>query len=92
MAQWLHQIAEWLRCWSETIEHVTVAAASVIGGVWILFRFFNERTLESALTIGVDASTIPFEGAPLTFIDVTLTNVGKVRIQGKASRSLHGSL
>jgi hypothetical protein len=83
MAQWLHQIAEWFRCWSETIEHVTVAAASVIGGVWVLFRFLNERTLESALTIGVDTSTIAFDGTPLTFVDVTLTNVGKVRLQAK---------
>lgn len=83
MARWLHLFAEWLRCWAETIEHTTVALASLIGGAWVLFRFINERALESALTIGVEASTISFDGTPLTFVDVTLTNVGKVRLQAK---------
>ena len=55
MAQWLHQIAEWLRCWSETIEHVTVAAASVIGGVWSYsvssMNALSSQPLRSALTL-----------------------------------------
>ncbi|HYM75863.1 MAG TPA: hypothetical protein VE377_07780 [Candidatus Dormibacteraeota bacterium] len=74
---------EWLRTWAETIEHVTVALASIIGGVWVLFRFFNERTLESALTIDIDASLTPVDGKLLTFVDVKLSNVGKVRLQAK---------
>jgi hypothetical protein len=76
-------MAEWLHTWAETIEHLTVALASVIGGLWVLFRFFNERTLESALTIDIDASTVALDGKALTFIDVKLSNVGKVRLQAK---------
>ena len=76
-------MAEWLHTWAETIEHITVALASVIGGLWVLFRFFNERTLESALTIDIDASTVALDGKALTFIDVKLSNVGKVRLQAK---------
>ena len=83
MAEWVHKMFEWLRCWAETIEHVIVALASLIGGLWVFFRFVNERAYESALTIGIDSSTITVDGAPLTYLDVTLTNVGKVKLQAK---------
>jgi hypothetical protein len=76
-------MAEWLRRWAESIEHLTVALASILGGLWVFFRFINERTLESALSIGIDASTLALDEKPLTFIEVTLSNLGKVRLQAK---------
>ena len=88
-AQTLAPVPEAVRTWAETIEHIVVAIASIVAGLWALLRLVRERGFDSALTIDVESSTIPAEPHPYTFLDVTLTNVGKVELQAKPVR--HGS-
>jgi hypothetical protein len=99
MLAWIAKpLAETVGCWAETakdwtepFEQLVVGLASIVGGAWVLLRLYRERAFDSALTIDIHSSTLPAGGPPLTFVEVTLTNVGKVKLQAKPARSDHGA-
>lgn len=63
--------------------------AVAIGGGWALYLFLLQRQNEPAIGIKFGYKCISNgDGLYLTFFDVTLNNIGKVRVQGRRSRNL----
>jgi len=65
---------------TEIIQHLTVALASIAGGIWAILRVNRERTYERALKIEINTNTIAAT-QPLIFVRVTLTNQGHSMLQ-----------
>jgi hypothetical protein len=65
---------------AQIIQNITVASASVIGGLWAFLRLYRERTYEGALKIDITAHTLEVE-PKYTFVGVTLTNQGHSKLQ-----------
>jgi hypothetical protein len=80
MTDWLY---DFLHKWGEPIEHLTVAAASFTAGIWVLFRFWRERTDEPALGITMTVRSDRLGSSNLVVATVTLENKGRTRIQAK---------
>jgi hypothetical protein len=59
------------------------AIAVVAGGAWALFNFIRGRTFSSRLQIDIKSNSESFESKRLLFIDVTLTNTGKGKLQAR---------
>jgi hypothetical protein len=73
--------------WAEPFEHIVLGVASIIGGLWVLLRLIQERLWDSALDIVIRSSMIPTEIHPLSFLEVRLTNRGKVQLRAKVRRT-----
>jgi hypothetical protein len=71
-----------IKSWAEILEHVAVIVASIIGGGWAMLRVFQERSFDSALTIDAKLSG---SGTHPAFLEISLANVGKVKLQAKPS-------
>jgi len=78
-------LGDFLHCWSEPIEHVVVSLASIIGGAWVVIRLIKERGFDSALTIEVSPKRLD-RPENAVFINVKLSNVGKVELRAKPCR------
>lgn len=73
-----------LKTKSEILQHVGVAAAALMGGLWASYRFLIQRGYETALQIDFDLSYCAHRnGSHLVFADATLSNKGQTRINAK---------
>jgi hypothetical protein len=87
MIEWIKTVFVNAPSWSEPFEHIVLGVASIIGGLWVLLRLIQERLWDSALDIDIRSSMIPTETHPLSFLEVKLTNKGKVQLRAKVRRT-----
>ena len=69
---------------SQIFQNIAVGLAAIAGGIWAFYRWRKERGHETSLEIYLDStSTVYRNDLYLVFIDVSLKNVGKVRVVAK---------
>jgi hypothetical protein len=79
------QFAASLGYWSfADAEHLATALLIVVGGGWALYQFVLRRSFESALDIGVETRSTPYEAVHLLSVEVTLENRGHRRLRAPA--------
>jgi hypothetical protein len=75
---------------SQIFQNIAVGLAAIIGGVggiWAIYRWLLERGHETSLEIDLDSTcTVYRNDLYLVFIDVSLKNVGKVRVVAKKKK------
>jgi hypothetical protein len=75
---------------SQIIQNIVVSVAAIIGGaggIWAIYRWRKERGHETSLEINLNStSTVYKNDLYLVFIDVSLKNVGKVRLIAKKKK------
>jgi len=78
---------DWLE-FIDAIKSLAEASAVVIGGIWTWYLFWLQREKEPAIGIEFKYKCIP-NGSQLSvvYFDVTFSNIGKVRVQGRRSRN-----
>jgi hypothetical protein len=77
----------WLQV-AQAAEHAVTTAALLIGGVWAYYRFGALRESQTALDIDLHLRTVPYrDQAWLVFLEIILTNKGKVKLTAMRSRS-----
>lgn len=78
----------WLQL-TEAIERGVTAGGILAGGIWTYQHFIRRREHETALQIDLIAATEPYEGDKwLTFVDVRLTNKGRVKVVARKKQLL----
>jgi hypothetical protein len=66
---------------SQFFQNITVGLAAIAGFIWAIYRWWKERAHETSLEIDlVSTCTVYRNDLYLVFIDVSLKNVGKVRL------------
>jgi hypothetical protein len=69
-----------LKTESEIHQHVGIAAAALVGGLWASYRFLIQRGYETALQINFQIQHFAYEpGRYIVFADAILTNNEKAR-------------
>jgi len=78
---------------SQIFQNIAVGLAAIIGGVggiWAIYRWLIERGHETSLEIDLDSTcTVYRNDLYLVFIDVSLKNVGKVRLVANPKKPVH---
>lgn len=81
--------ADWIDDLKTTLT-ILGGIAALFGAVWGYHRLIVERVYESAVDIAVTVREPTADAPRLVFVEVTLTNKGKIKIQAKTERTPEG--